>query len=145
MSMSMNRLLAIAKLIDCLTYEIIIELPNGFRAKSDILQDTVVRDEVLQALASFFDAPTEYIISNLLATCISKELVTFIKDNGRDFNYWVMDFIHETRIELPESESLDAMVEKIQCTRGIAVMANKIGELIQDAGFRQDLEDALTE
>lgn len=143
--MSINRLLAITKLMDCLTYEIIIELPNGFRAKSDILQDTVVRDEVLQALESFFDAPTEYTISNLLATCISKELITFIEDNGRDFNYWVMDFIHETRIELPESKSLDAMVEKIQYTRGIAVMANKIDELIQDAGFRQDLEDALTE
>lgn len=143
--MSMNRLLVIAKLIDCLTYEIIIELPNGFRAKSDILQDTVVRDEILQALESYFDAPTEYTISNLLATCISKELITFMDDNGRDFKYWVMDYIHETRIELPESRSLDAMVEKIQHTRGIAVMVSKIDELIQDAGFRQDLEDALTE
>lgn len=143
--MSINKLLTIAKLMDCLAYEIIIELPNGFRAKSDILQDTVVRDEVLQALESFFDAPTEYTISNLLATCISKELTTFIEDNGRDFNYWVMDYVHETRIELPESKKLEDLVEKIQYTRGIVVMANKIDELIQDAGFRQDLEDALTE
>jgi hypothetical protein len=143
--MSMNRLLAIAKLIDYLTYEIIIELPNGFRAKSDILQDTVVRDEVLQALESFFDAPTEYTISNLLATCISKELITFMDDNGRDFKYWVMDYIHETPIGIPESKKLEDLVEKIQYTRGIVVMANKIDELIQDAGFRQDLEDALAE
>ena len=145
MSMSMNRLLAIAKLMDCLTYEIIIELPNGFRAKSDILQDTVVRDEILQALESFFDAPTEYTISNLLATCISKELITFMDNNGRDFKYWVMDYAHETPIDIPESKKLDDLVEKIQYTRGIAAMANKIDELIQDAGFRQDLEDALTE
>ena len=143
--MSMNRLLAIAKLIDYLTYEIIIELPNGFRAKSDILQDTVVRDEVLQALESFFDAPTEYTISNLLATCISKELITFIEDNGRDFRYWVMDYAHETPIDIPDSKKLEDLVEKIQYTRGIAVMVNKIDELIQDTGFRQDLEDALTE
>lgn len=145
MSMDMSRLLAISKLMDCLAYEIIIELPNGFRAKSDILQDTVVRDEILQALESYFDAPTEYTISNALATCISKELITFIEDNGRDFNYWVMDYIHETRIELPESRSLDAMIEKIQHTRGIAVMVSKIDELIQDTGLRQNLEDALTE
>ena len=143
--MNMNRLLAIAKLIDCLTYEIIIELPNGFRAKSDILQDTVVRDEVLQALESFFDAPTEYTIPNLLATCISKELITFMDDNGRDFKYWVMDYAHETPIGIPESKKLDDLVEKIQHTRGIAVIANKIEELIQNADFRQDLEDALTE
>lgn len=143
--MSINKLLTIAKLMDCLAYEIIIELPNGFRAKSDILQDTVVRDEVLQALESFFDAPTEYTISNLLATCISKGLITFIEDNGRDFNYWVMDYAHETPIGIPESKKLEDLVEKIQYTRGIAVMANKIDELIQDAGFRQDLEDALTE
>lgn len=145
MSMDMNRLLAISKLMDCLTYEIIIELPNGFRAKSDILQDTVVRDEVLQALESFFDAPTEYTISNLLATCISKELITFIEDNGRDFRYWVMDYAHETPIDIPESKKLNDLVEKIQHTRGIAVMVNKIDELIQDIRLRQDLEDALTE
>jgi len=143
--MSINKLLTIAKLMDCLTYEIIIELPNGFRAKSDILQDTVVRDEILQALESFFDAPTEYTISNLLATCISKELITFMDDNGRDFKYWVMDYAHETPIDIPESKKLDDLAEKIQYTRGIAVMANKIDELIQDAGFRKDLEDALTE
>lgn len=143
--MNMNRLLAIAKLIDYLTYEIIIELPNGFRAKSDILQDTVVRDEILQALESFFDAPTEYTISNLLATCISKELITFMDDNGRDFKYWVMDYVHETPIDIPDSKKLEDLIEKIQYTRGIVVMANKIDELIQDVGFRQDLEDALIE
>ena len=56
-----------------------------------------------------------------------------------------MDYVHETPIEIPESKKLEDLVEKIQYTRGIVVMANKIDELIQDAGFRQDLEDALTE
>lgn len=143
--MDINELLTIPKLMDYLTYEIIIELPNGFRAKSDILQDTVVRDKVLNALELFFDAPTEYTIPNLLATCISEELITFIEDNGRDFRYWVMDYIHETPINIPESKKLEDMVEKIQYTRGIAVMASRVNELIQDMDIRQRLERIFTE
>lgn len=143
--MTANELLTIAKLMDCLTYEIIIELPNGFRAKSDILQDTVVRHKVLEALELFFDAPTEYTIPHILATCVSEGLITFIDDNGRDFRYWVMDYIHETPIDIPESKKLEDMIEKIQYTRGITIMANKINEILQDMHLRQTLERILTE